>query len=406
MGKSEKLFNVVTCISYVIVVPIIIFLTLAIFFNEKLFLISYLESEHFIDSCVEISEDRIDTANDGKLVLLYGKLATKDILTDPLFKVSVDNSTSLTRIVEMYQWEEIKEKHRKRSGKRDIEYYTYSYHKSWRREPINSDLFHDKKGHENPKKTLHKSISIVADDITIGAHKIPSNMIGNYGPSETVVLDSSTISLPDADATIKGNEIYYKANNKEDYSIKKSDSLSKEKLEYLEKLPKIGDVKIYFVKHPVCDVTLLAKQNGDSFTHYNQGRKSFFDIKYGKVAKKDMFKDITALESFAMWMPRILVFLVMFFLITIIVNKYKYYGNILSVSIPLFIFSASIFFHWIPYKTVFALKSLAVCIISIIMTVVALFLINLSAYKEREKDFYDGHTFSKRNNNFKYEDDR
>ncbi len=96
----------------------------------------------------------------------------------------------------------------------------------------------------------------------------------------------------------------------------------------------------------------------------------------------------------------------MFFLITIIVNKYKNYGSILSVSIPLAIFSASFFFHWIPYRTIFALKSLAVCIISIIMTVVALFMINLSVYKEREKDFYDGHTFSKRNNNFKYEDDR
>src|SRR4051812_42419935 len=52
-----------------------------------------------------IAPDRVDPANEGKLVHLVGEATTPDKLTDPELGIAVP-ALRLAREVEMYQWKE------------------------------------------------------------------------------------------------------------------------------------------------------------------------------------------------------------------------------------------------------------------------------------------------------------
>ena len=54
---------------------------------------------------VSVQADKVDPANEGKLVHVTAKADTKDVLTDPLFKIS-STAIRLERRVEMYQWKQ------------------------------------------------------------------------------------------------------------------------------------------------------------------------------------------------------------------------------------------------------------------------------------------------------------
>ena len=56
---------------------------------------------------ISVAEDKVDTANDGKLVHLTGLATTEDVLEDNDFGISA-NAIKLKRAVQMYQWKETK----------------------------------------------------------------------------------------------------------------------------------------------------------------------------------------------------------------------------------------------------------------------------------------------------------
>ena len=92
----------------VILLPITI---LGLYYIEEFALSEYLTKEFAKKNYIEASADTIEADKEGKLVLIHGKAATTDILNDDIFNTKVDNSLSLNRKVEMYQWEETKHKY-------------------------------------------------------------------------------------------------------------------------------------------------------------------------------------------------------------------------------------------------------------------------------------------------------
>src|SRR5689334_3876368 len=82
---------------------------------------------------VSASPDKVDPANEGKLVHVVGQATTGETLSDPLLHVSTP-AIRLKRTVEMYQWREVEKRMdgpAKPDGKPSEPTYTYEYSKIW-----------------------------------------------------------------------------------------------------------------------------------------------------------------------------------------------------------------------------------------------------------------------------------
>src|SRR5690606_10248642 len=81
---------------------------------------------------VSVQADKVDPANDGKLVHVIGKATTAEVLKDGPFEMAA-NAITLTRSVEMYQWvEETKSETRKKLGGGTETIKTTVYEKAWK----------------------------------------------------------------------------------------------------------------------------------------------------------------------------------------------------------------------------------------------------------------------------------
>ena len=93
--------------------------------------------------------DKVDPANEGKLVHLTAEATTQESLEDTEFLIK-ENAIALERKVEMYQWKQ--EEHTRREkqlGGGEKEITDYTYEKVWSNEALDSSNYHDS-GHSNP----------------------------------------------------------------------------------------------------------------------------------------------------------------------------------------------------------------------------------------------------------------
>ncbi len=126
---------------------------------------------------VTVAADRVDPANDGRLVHLAGEAATSEILSDPTFGVSVE-AIALERTVEMYQWIQQSESTTERQvGGKEVTTTTYTYEKAWRDEPVTSAEFERADGHTNPGSLPFTSTVTRAKDVTVGAFRLPATLV-------------------------------------------------------------------------------------------------------------------------------------------------------------------------------------------------------------------------------------
>ena len=106
MSGNRSGFTLASCACFVLGIIILLVNIIALYFIEDFAVLSYLTREFAKNNYVETASDHIQTENDDKLVLVYGKISTDQILADTDFNVKVENSTNFSRIVEMYQWKE------------------------------------------------------------------------------------------------------------------------------------------------------------------------------------------------------------------------------------------------------------------------------------------------------------
>lgn len=119
---------------------------------------------------VSASADKIDPANDGKLVHVVGQATTSATLTDPLLHVSTPG-IRLKRTVEVYQWREVEKRMdgpAKPDGKPSEPVITYEYSKIWNADPIDSTHFKTRDGHANPPSLLVKPADWSAEKVLLG----------------------------------------------------------------------------------------------------------------------------------------------------------------------------------------------------------------------------------------------
>lgn len=127
------------------------------------------------DITVPETLDVVFDENNGKLVLISGKLRIEDSLLDTDYGVAI-NCVKLRRVVQMYQWYETEDQNNNmniETADHDSHIEkTYSYAKDWFEYSIDSDHFHNPLGHHNP----HHDQWPVNSTIQVN----PRVKIGNY----------------------------------------------------------------------------------------------------------------------------------------------------------------------------------------------------------------------------------
>lgn len=144
----------------------------------------------------DVKPDKVDSANEGKLIHTSGTATTDAVLKDDRFGLSI-NAFRLSRSVEMYQWQEDVKTTNK--GKKK----TYTYKQVWSSSHINSSSFKDQNGHQNPGGMPFESESWSATSGKLGAFTLSdaeTSAIGGRTP-----LDMAKATLAGMPAGTSGN---------------------------------------------------------------------------------------------------------------------------------------------------------------------------------------------------------
>jgi hypothetical protein len=299
-----------------------------LWWNEGRAVQDYKTLQEGASNTVETTPDKVDPAQDGKLVHCVGKADTKEVLTDDTFNVS-HNALKLKRIVEMYQWEEeVETRTRKKVGGSKETIKEYDYRKKWLSRHAPSSEFKKPQGHENPSSMPWNDVTKTADKVTLGAYELPGSMVSRIGGASKITIDSNTISeLPAKFRPV----------------VKKHDSTLYLPMPPRKKVdptnPVIGDVRIRWEVVEPKTVSVVAVQKNGTFEPYTaETGKTISLIQVGQHSAKEMYASEQAKSTMMTWLLRGGGFLAMFFGVmlvfrplTVVADVVPLFGSILQV---------------------------------------------------------------------------
>lgn len=315
-------------------------------------------------ACVSLeSPTAIDPEMNGHLVHMSGLADTQDILTDGIFGVS-ERAIRLARHVEMYQWEE--ESHtteKKNVGGSVTKTTTYSYSKVWADHYIDSSGFKES-GHDNPGGMEFTGEESVAANVTFGAFRLSKDQIQRIGESQNYMFPTNYV-CPLERVKVAGGTIYVPESATRSNPLNNRDVVSQ---------PRIGDMRVTFKVIKPHEISLVAKQHGDTFVAYvaKNGKKvSLLDD--GVKDSAEMFADAQSANDFRCWLLRLAGFLLMYFgvrcvlkPISVVLDVLPFLGNIAEIGLGIVAFAVAapcalvtIAIAWLYYRPVAAIILLA-----------------------------------------------
>lgn len=225
-------------------------------------------------SYIDVSSEKIDQANEGKLIATQGKLINEKELLDEKFDVKV-KTPLLKRVVEMYQWEE--------ESNTEDDVTTYTYKKVWSSSLIDSSSFHES-NHNNPTTKPYSDAEFKSDDVRVGAFSLSSEQISDLSTNgEFNTYNSEKIT-----------ELGYAVNG---IYITNSKELND---------PQIGDVRISFVYNNSDEISVLAVQKGNSFVDFvSKAGKTVNRIMDGSHSGIEMINIIKKENKILKWALRL-----------------------------------------------------------------------------------------------------
>ncbi|MDR0238771.1 MAG: TMEM43 family protein [Deltaproteobacteria bacterium] len=267
---------------------------------------------------------KLDNSKNGMLVHAVGPVATKDMLSDPVFGVS-RNAIRLERMVEFYQWlEESTSEKRKKLGGSEETVTTYRYAAKWTSRPVDSSQFKDpgaRTEHRNIVLAAMENFKTQAVNVTFGAYRLPAFLIHDIGDAAS--LD---VALSEAMKT--------RLNRQLALAVQSADpamSAAREEASLVHVsgntvllsaspgMPRIGDVRITFKETRPGTVSILAKLNGDTFEQYHAGNgKTVGILSMGTHSLENMYADAQAANAVMTWILRVVGALLVIFGIRLI----------------------------------------------------------------------------------------
>ncbi|MCX8503265.1 MAG: TMEM43 family protein [Beijerinckiaceae bacterium] len=332
-----------------------------LFWNEGHFVETYktlIEGQALV---IEAPASEILTANEGKLVHVIGDVDVGDGVTDDDLGIST-KAIRLKRIVKIFQWQEhAKSQTEKVMGGSDKTVTTYSYDQTWSENLTPSSEFKDKTGHENPAHVDYESLTLEAPEARVGAFSLqPAHLakLNRFTPL-AITQAPEAASWPE-EATLAQGEIYLGADPKS---------------------PKIGDIRISFEVVSEKKLSLVARQEGQSFVPYEAqsgGSIEFFES--GQHSSAEMFASAQSDNTVFTWVMRIAGILVSIFgfnlifgPISVIADVIPLVGSLvgftsggISILLGAALSAASIGVAWVFFRPLIGGALLAVAIAAVI----------------------------------------
>ena len=273
-------------------------------------------------ACVAVdSNATVDQEMDGKLVHMTGKADTTVVLSDAEFGVSV-KAIRLERDVEMYQWiEESHTSEKKKLGGSVEKTTTYTYKKDWATEAIDSSGFKEP-GHDNPGSIEFPSDRKYASDVSFGAFHLSESQIKRIGHAQDYRFPTNFVCTLQR-VKVAGSKIYVPNAETRNNALNNRDVVAQ---------PRIGDMRVTFrVVYPH-DISIIAKQRGDTFVDYTakNGKKlSYLADEVTDAAA--MFETARSNNAITTWLVRIGGFLLMFFGLSMILKPLSVLADVLPI---------------------------------------------------------------------------
>ena len=264
-----------------------------LFWNEGRAVKQYKTLKEGGGSVVSVASDAVDPAHDGKLIHLTGTATAMATLTDSVFGVSA-TALKLRRAVEMYQWKETAQSKTKKTlggGTETVKTYTYSA--TWSDRAIRSADFKEPAGHANPAALPYSSAEQIAAVVTLGAFTLPPFLVSQMDHYETLALagDAPLPAPLRSKARVLDGIIYLGA-----------DPAS----------PQVGDVRITFSAAKPTDVSVVARQSGNTLEPYHTKAGGTIGLlQAGAVTASAMFQQAQQSNKVLTWILRLVGFLLM-----------------------------------------------------------------------------------------------
>lgn len=310
---------------------------------------------------VSVAADKVDPANQDRLVHISGLATTDQELRDPVFGVA-EKAIRLQRNVEMFQWVEKKEETRRKKfggGEETVTNYTYS--KQWSNKLVNSQNFREPAGHENPGQMPYPSWEEWASMVTVGAFRLSDSLERQISKSEALPVDTAAL-----ERVSSADKARFTVNNGGFFLGDPS-------------TPKVGDVRVNFLVTRPTTVSLLAKQVGDSFEPFKtsvSGAPLINDLRLGSMSAVEMFQQAQAENNMMTWLLRLVGYVLMaagigmvFKPLVVMADVIPFIGNLLGmgvafvaglIALPLTLTTIAI--GWIFYRPLLGVALLAAAV--------------------------------------------
>ncbi|MCP5537341.1 MAG: TMEM43 family protein [Akkermansiaceae bacterium] len=336
-----------------------------LFWNEGRAVKTRKDLDQGAKECLSVNAATVDKGNEGKLVHISGKATTQGALIDEKFGVTAE-ALKLRRKVEMYQWKEnAKSSTSKKLGGKEEKTTTYTYDKVWAEGRIDSGQFKKPDGHNNPSTSL-SSQSWSATPITVGAYTLSDELvrqIENFTPF-------SASQPQEGIAPIDGREVRF--NSGQFYLGKNPAS------------PAIGDVKVSFTIAMPTDVSVIAQQNGNSFSPFKGNAGTSINmLQIGNHTADSMFTSARESNKMLTWILRVVGFVVMFIGFSLVFKPFSVVADVLPIAgdivgvgtgIVAFLLAAplsliTIAIAWIFYRPVIGIPLLLVAVVGLVFLI-------------------------------------
>ena len=273
-------------------------------------------------ACIAVeSNANVDQEMEGKLVHMSGKADTKDVLTDDQFGVSA-TAIRLERNVEMYQWvEESRSQKKKKLGGSEETVTTYTYKKDWMPTAIDSSGFKEQ-GHDNPGVMEFESQKMQAANVTFGAFRLNESQIDHIGSAKQYAFPTGFVCKVER-VKVQGGTIYVPNAETRNNALNNRDVASQ---------TRIGDMRVTFrVVYPH-EISLIAKQHGDTFVAYTakNGKKLSY-LQDGVKDAAEMFQTARTNNAIMTWLVRIGGFLMMFIGLSMMFKPLSVLADVLPI---------------------------------------------------------------------------
>jgi len=266
---------------------------------------------------------QLDISKNGKLVHAAGPVETKDILTDPVFGLSV-NSIRLERSVEFYQWvEDSTSETKQKLGGGEETVTTYTYAPAWTSRPVDSAQFKDPQARLDNRNTVRLNLGdfmAQATNVNFGAYRLPDFMISSISgatPLEAVIPQEMKAKLnkdltgeptaPAATAAPEGAPVAA-AEGPETQPEPAPLVHASGNAVFLgasPATPQIGDMRVTFRETRPGPVSFLARCSGDTFEPYlaANGHK-VYQFAMGTHSLEVMYGDAHSANATTTWILR------------------------------------------------------------------------------------------------------